>query len=742
MKIKNNLLKKLVAFAACGMLIMTGEVQADALSGPSVGESGLMEFDTVYSGEYPQSEVTGTELTEDIVNADYDEDGIATIDNIRYTRVHRLNTAAGTYGYFRFEPIAWRVINMSSGVMLLQSEKGISCRQYNAEKVASYEESDLRSWLNDDFLNTAFDTDISDQFSPADDNIDDLVTILSDQEVVSEKYGMNSTSSRAIQMTDYAQAEGAEVGHVSGGNYGTYWTRNVTNDAEKINCVNYIGNIDVRGVTDTDISVVPVIKLHTDGFGYTEDDPTLSKPMIDKENASASWDTVLFGQYPQSEVTGDKLTASICDAVYQDNITSVGENTYKRVLINGSYHYYLFEPIKWRILDFSNDELILQSDMILDLYDGSDSSGRYKESKLYSYMNEDFYDMAFDSAEKTAICQSTAGMVGLTDNDITNESYGFISDKTRVMENTDYVYQIGNSIDTQYGSPYWIYSQNEDPYLSGYVNGDGICNYSVFSGVKGVIPVIHIKKYPYVWSKGTVRHSSEKNDNSTNGSNNGGNNQNTVTASPAAPAPSYSAPVPTFSPVVYTKQSPKGLKITSVNATSQKISWGNVNGVKGYLVYRSTSRSGVYRYIGTTSNNYYVAKGLKKGKTYFYAVRGYRIVNSMIQYTGTSTSVKGITGYPAKPVLSITKKKKKVKTTVNLRWKGVSDAKYIQIYRYSGKGKYKKLLDTSLKKKYKKGANISYTSSHGVYRFKVRTYNIIGKKRYYSVFSTIKKVRL
>lgn len=122
-------------------------------------------------GEYPQSEVTGRALTEDIVHADYDENGDAWVGGARYRRVayeqvtyhagddvegHDTWEAGEEYRYFVYEPLNWRILDETDDQILLLSDQVIDCRYYhNTKEAATWLESDLCQWLNGYFLETA-----------------------------------------------------------------------------------------------------------------------------------------------------------------------------------------------------------------------------------------------------------------------------------------------------------------------------------------------------------------------------------------------------------------------------------------------------------------------------------------------------------------------------------------------------------------------------------------------------------
>ncbi|MDE6712180.1 MAG: hypothetical protein K2K20_00370 [Lachnospiraceae bacterium] len=125
----------------------------------------------MFLGEYPQSEVTGRALTEDVVHADYDENGDAWVGGTRYRRVayeqvtyhagddaegHDTWEAGDEYRYFLYEPLNWRILDETDDQILLLSDQVIDCRYYHYTKeAAAWMDSDLYQWLNGYFLESA-----------------------------------------------------------------------------------------------------------------------------------------------------------------------------------------------------------------------------------------------------------------------------------------------------------------------------------------------------------------------------------------------------------------------------------------------------------------------------------------------------------------------------------------------------------------------------------------------------------
>ena len=85
-----------------------------------------------------------------------------------------------------------------------------------------------------------------------------------------------------------------------------------------------------------------------------------------------------------------------------------------------------------------------------------------------------------------------------------------------------------------------------------------------------------------------------------------------------------------------------GVKYTKINLDMtakkgvMKLTWKKSPGysVHGYQVWRKVGKNGTYERYGSTKNTYYNnAKGLVKGKQYYYKVRGWRKINGEYVYT-------------------------------------------------------------------------------------------------------------
>ena len=290
----------------------------------------------------------------------------------------------------------------------------------------------------------------------------------------------------------------------------------------------------------------------------------LKKPSIAKDPSMESgqkvtWDCIYFGSYPQREVIasekkydaiykGDyygigyynKDTDVIVDAALFSNLenatnwNSSGDNNlngskYRRMKkqdatnansgdINSynwkdssSYHYFKYEPIKWRVLDVTGRDVLLLADKALDnqKYSGSDTT--WEKSALRNWLNgygssentrRNFIKSAFTSSQisdvkttyvenKDNINYGTSGgndtqdkVFLLSESEVygtaDSESYGFIkgisNDESRMSQSSTYAKAMGtwNDSSTYAGNCHWgLRSPGYFAELIAYIDSNG-----------------------------------------------------------------------------------------------------------------------------------------------------------------------------------------------------------------------------------------------------------------------------
>ncbi len=297
--------------------------------------------------------------------------------------------------------------------------------------------------------------------------------------------------------------------------------------------------------------------------------PNLSNPRIETDSSmtagqKVTWDCVWFGRYPQAEVvpSADDYTAvdksmlrsgdiiedgnlysklqsasgwdvnndvivdgHIYRRIKEDDVTSAisGVSAYYNWSNSNLYHYFKYEPIKWRVLKVNNNRAFLLSDIIVDnqVYNPVYEDITWETSTIRSWLNgygttfnkqekdfgsKNFIDNAFSTTERLAIENTNV----INDNNITYESEGG-------NNTTDKIFLLSES--ETYGDsaiPYGfeisgdVYDEARRSRSSTYAKAMGICSYTddayKGSGFWWLRSPGHMSVYAaYVQSRGHVR---------------------------------------------------------------------------------------------------------------------------------------------------------------------------------------------------------------------------------------------
>ena len=218
------------------------------------------------------------------------------LDGVRYLRLNGR--------WFRFDPIVWRVLEVSDGTALLMADRCLDCVPYHPEyRDVFWEDAGLRKWLNGSldtppygtsFIDLAFTDDelraIAVSAVPNASNhyfgtacgsgTRDRVFILSEEEVFcsekAEKYGFCPSDAvpdtgRRLSPTPYAVTRGAWVSSDDGTAGTGFWllrTNGYTRDnAGYVGEKGYLYNRGIP-VTCADAGIVPVIRIRLGDAPY------------------------------------------------------------------------------------------------------------------------------------------------------------------------------------------------------------------------------------------------------------------------------------------------------------------------------------------------------------------------------------------------------------------------------------------------------------------------------------------
>ncbi|MBU3111007.1 M4 family metallopeptidase [Clostridium lacusfryxellense] len=167
---------------------------------------------------------------------------------------------------------------------------------------------------------------------------------------------------------------------------------------------------------------------------------------------------------------------------------------------------------------------------------------------------------------------------------------------------------------------------------------------------------------------------------------------------------------------------------TSYNAI--KISWVASGGANGYEVYKSTSSTGAYSLVTSTTATSYINTGLATNTNYYYRIRSYNTNGTSKLYGGFSSTVS------SKPIPAIPTSVKAVSSSYNsnnISWIKISGASGYEVYTASSSAGPYRVLGTTSALSYN---NTGLTTGR-TYYYKVRAYTTVGNTRVYSSYSAV-----
>ena len=261
-------------------------ISAADLSDPVVSQTaGQTVWDCIYFGNYWQTRFTPVHAPVPPV-----EDEIC-MDADGSTYLHRTDDSC-----YRYEPIKWRVLEISGTDAFLMADKNLDQRSYHhmENTAVVWADCDLRTWLNGtkkdtDFMMQAFTSaerkaikvttvkNEADSSSGKNGGPDtkDQVYLLSEQESLNTSYGFdadpNETASRQSSNTDYAAEGGTFQAAGTGANTG-YWLR--SSGQTGVLCVRPVMHVDL---SDTSLWSYAG-KVTADGSIFTEPEAAVKAP--------------------------------------------------------------------------------------------------------------------------------------------------------------------------------------------------------------------------------------------------------------------------------------------------------------------------------------------------------------------------------------------------------------------------------------------------------------------------------
>ncbi|MBQ8139989.1 MAG: hypothetical protein IJ195_11110 [Lachnospiraceae bacterium] len=342
------------------------------------------------------------------------------------------------------EPIEWAILDENKNGTLLISRYVLDCVQFNTTKTeVSWETCSLRSWMNDVFYNAAFN-DAEKASINTEERTNDKIFALN---VGEERryYGnfdpwysqcsFRGGQSPIAQPTKYAESRGVYSNIVKNDDYwmsgekysANWWLRSLRGPTDKTDDEACVFDSDVncfRAVDRDDIGVRPALyisdKLPWEPETQTEN-AVSQKPAV-VEESEVEGPAIEEPAIEEPEVEGPAIEGPAIEgpAIVEGPATEEGVAEEKKradgfINDEGYYVFGLYEqdgdvsngpePIEWETLDENENGTLLVSRYVLDnvKYNDNKEKVTWETCSLRSWMNDDFYNAAFDDEMKARI---------------------------------------------------------------------------------------------------------------------------------------------------------------------------------------------------------------------------------------------------------------------------------------------------------------------------------------------------
>jgi len=185
------------------------------------------------------------------------------------------------------EPVLWRVLSVEDDQAYLLSEYILfahrvdpNCYPVNkkSEPYGGWETSELFNYLNDEFLNTAFDAAEQDALAETPDG--GRVTLPEIDDIRNKKYGFDQEKKRQAQSTEYAKENGLFV-YQGAKRYSPWWSRTPSESKQYAHRrVMDNGKLGFISVEVKNLGVRPAIMLRLDKIAAVTGSGTVEDPFV------------------------------------------------------------------------------------------------------------------------------------------------------------------------------------------------------------------------------------------------------------------------------------------------------------------------------------------------------------------------------------------------------------------------------------------------------------------------------
>ncbi len=381
------------------------------------------------------------------------------------------------------EPLKWDILEEKDGKALIITHEIIDVKSYNSiYKEWKYEKSEVRQWLNNEFLKTAFSEDerdiiqltlVDNSTKPTKDifyetpyeNTNDKIFLLSYKEATT--YYKNDTERKA-KGSLHAKKQGLE----DSGGYSTWKLRTHAYNHDFYFKYYFVGEDGV--IKNTSLGSYEGVR-------------------------PSCWINLKF-----AKVIKKSSSKKIIEPQNNKSIVIRDENT----ITFGSYYDIdnkTKEPLKWDILKEKDGKALIITHDIIDAKPFHKKSNNYEKSEIRKWLNNDFYNIAFDEKEREKIqltnVDNSIDSTGFTDNKLCKDTIDklfllsrnevntyFKSENEKIAEPTVYAFKLSS-----FAKDWWLRSSYPSKNIVLVITDNGHIIVSNVKWDQGVRPACWIK---------------------------------------------------------------------------------------------------------------------------------------------------------------------------------------------------------------------------------------------------------
>lgn len=426
----------------------------------------------VYFGRYPQNEVTGDDLDDSIINANYNKNGDAVVNGVKYRRVDEGDGDKPKWSYYSYEPIKWRVLQNDGSTLLLLTDEAIFEAPYEYGWY-KYITSKVRSMLNGynelensehkdysvkgtNLLSMAFyakEQDIMQILPLQDTGAQDLVRVPTSEEITNSKYGFGRyTDSYTCKF------------HPTRYQYGSDW-----DGKEGCDCI-YNEKYTKGGTSEYSVGC-PLIQISLDSDLWSMDCPQTSFEAKNLDAASVSVtmkksNYVYDGKAKEPKITvkdgNETLTQDIDYTVtYLDNVQA---GTTAAVRIDGTGDY-VGSKITYFTIEKANQTINVNTDITKNASDKKFKLGAQLTAGngALSYQSDNTSVAQVDRYGNVTIYGGGVANITVTAKETVNYNSATVKVKLTVQKNKPTLAIVKTKFTKAYGDKaFWIEAESED----------------------------------------------------------------------------------------------------------------------------------------------------------------------------------------------------------------------------------------------------------------------------------------